>query len=198
MKTNQIHLTIEYLAKCQNSSKQIQKTYEEILQALIDESLCAKSMFNCKQLSTLMKKNASNHEEARKYLEKLFKNFRTKELEMQKREIFKSLMGGNFPKHKQMLKRGLENFEASLSEVEAKMYMMIKTYIEIFCEAMECFMIFDTEKKKSVEEATNYALKIHNTLMTQVFFHEEKELLEDALKQLSIVYIGVYYRSYYG
>ncbi len=198
MNEKQIKLILEYLAKSKHSSKQIQKAYEGVLNALVDEGLCAKSMFGFKQLSTLLKPNVSDGEEAKKYLQKCFKNIRDKELETQLHEVFNSLMSGNFSKHKHHLKQGIYEFESSLNEVEAKMYVMIKTYIEIFCEALESFMIFDEKKQKSIQDVTNFALNIHEVIMKSIFYKEERVLLEQSLKQLSIVYIGLYYRSYYG
>ncbi len=197
MDKKNISLTLEFLVKCKSISKQNQLIYEGVLNSLCDSGLSAKSMFDCKQIKTLLQNKISDEESAKKYLSKLFKHYQSDELNKLKKEVFNSLMSGNFPNHKKMLKKGLENFEASLSDVEAKMYMMIKTYISLLCESLDFYMIFDSDKKKDIQEITDFAKNIHELIMKHLFYEEEKPLLEQSLKQLSIVYIGIYYKSYH-
>ncbi len=197
MNAKQINLTLEFLVKCKDISKASQLVYEGVLDALCEETLCAKSMFDCRQIKSLLKGKVCDEQSAKKHLAKLFCTFRSDQVDGFKKEVFTSLMSGNFPQHKKILKKGIESFEASLSDVEAKMYMMIKTYIDILCESLEFFMIFDTKKQKSIEDVTSYATKIHSLILKHLLYEEERVLLEQSLKQLSIVYIGIYYKSYY-
>lgn len=198
MNIKKIHLILEYLAKCKSSSPQTNELYMYILDTLASDGLCAKSMFTCEQISKLLRGEISSYETAKALLDKSFDQFRDTNLRVQKRDIFNSLMAGNFPSHKAKLSNSIEDFEASLSSVEAKMYMMIKSYIVALSEALEFFMIFDKEKKSSVELVTSYALKIHESILKNLFYEEEKIHIDESLKQLAIVYIGLYYRSFYG
>lgn len=198
MSIKKIHLILEYLAKCKSSSPQTQEVYMCMLDTLANNSLCAKSMFTCKQISKLLKGEVDSYDSAKIVLDKISRSYKSAELLKQKSDIYNSLMGGNFPSHKDKLSSSIEDFEASLSSVEVKMYMMIKNYIMTLSEALEFFMIFDVDKKSSIESVSSYGVKIHENILQNLFYDEEKIHIDDALRELAAIYIGLYYRSFYG
>lgn len=106
-------------------------------------------------------------------------------------------MGSNFGSKKSYLDISIKEFENNLTPVEVKMYSIIKTYIGALLEALDVFVLFDERYEASVEQLSHFALSIHAPLMDQIFFEEEREHVEEGLKQIAVVYIGLYYQNLY-
>lgn len=192
-----LNLLLEHFAKCPDIPKDSQKVYEFILETLSEENLCIKTQFECKQIDSVLKLNINDFNNAKFELERAFLSSRPESLKAQKEEVFNSLLKGNFPSHEKKLKKNIASFEASLSDVEEKMYVMIKTYVGVMCDGLEFFADFDEEKEKSIEELSGFAVALHEAILEHIFFEEERVHISDALKQVATIYISLYYQNFY-
>lgn len=194
----QVQLLLEFIAYSQKTPKDIQKVYTSMLQILEEYELYTKSIFTCKQIEQILKDRAKLHineyEMAKYHLSKLLHN---NKLQEEKKSIFHSLMASNFQAKAEKLKKSKEDFEASLSKVEAKMYTMISLYIELFLASLDVFTLFSSQHQKSVENITSFSILIHDALIKNIFYEEERKHIELGLKQLSVVYIGLYCKEFF-
>lgn len=190
-----LNLLLECLAKCQDVPAKIGEVYACMLEKLSNDGLCVKTSFTCEQIKNVLK---LNHMDFKNMQFELNRTFSTPEgFKKQKDEIFISLLKGNFASHAKKLDNSLEEFENSLSDVEQKIYLLIKTYIDLISNGLEFFVNFDEHREKTIEELSEFATDLHDKILKHILFEEEKELMDEPLKQLSVVYIGVYYRSFY-
>lgn len=191
-----VQLTLEFLAKCKSTSREHQKIYDVLLCELSEENLCSKSMFSCKRIKELLDGEITTQEVAEKFLQKhLIPKHEEFEAFLQK--IFISLLSSNFPTHAPLLKIGINEFEAGLSKVEAKIYMMIKTYIKTLLMALELFVFFDEKRERELSQVVEFAKKSHRAIMENLFYEEEESLMDESLKQLLTVYVGIYFNFCY-
>ena len=195
------HYLLECLVKDEAAPQKLHAVYARVLESLRDAELCTISSFTCKQIKALLKAHESleviNYEEAQRLLKKELIACAHDELEVQKKAIFYSLMGSNFADKKHFLNHSLQDFENNLSAVELKMYTIIKMYIGALLEALDLFVLFDERYEASVEQLSLYAMAVHVPLMEHIFFEEERTHVEEGLKQIAVVYIGLYYQTLY-
>ncbi len=192
-----IQLILEFLAKCKTVSSEKQDVYKCILHELSEEILCAKTIFTCKQIKTLLKGEINSSEEAERFFKKHLLKNENKKLVPYLDNIFMSLISSNFPTHAHLLKLGTSEFEASLDKVEAKIYMMIKTYIQMLRFALGLYVYFDEKRQKELSEIVEFAKNIHACILKHMFYEEEIALLNNSLEQLLSVYVGVYFNFCY-
>lgn len=191
-----VQLILEFLAKCKHTSKEYQNVYDFILHELSNENLCARTIFSCEQIKTLLKGEINTQEKAEKFLhEHLVK--KNEEFQNYLDKIFTTLLSANFPAHQEKLKSSLVEFEASLDKVEAKIYVMIKTYIKTLMLALELYIFFDDERLRELTQVVEFAKRVHENILKNLFYEEEVTLMDDALRQLLSVYVGVYYNFCY-
>lgn len=193
----QIQFLLEYIAQSTSTPKDIQKVYLSILQNLETHHFYTPSIFTCKQIEQILqdRSNIQIHEyETAKY--HLYKLLESDTLKEEKKSILHSLLASNFKAHAQKLQKSKEDFEASLSKVEAKMYKMISLYIELLLIVLDSFMLFLEQDEKDVETITAFAISTHEILMKNIFYKEEQEHIETGLKQLSVVYISLYCKEH--
>lgn len=192
-----LHLMLDNLAKSKTIPVGNQKVYLLMQDILEKEALSIKTAFTCKRIDEILGVDTSTSESADFHLDKFLSPFRSESLKIQKEELFNSLLAGNFPLHVKELEKGMREFEASLSQVEAKMYMMIGSYVRAISLSLEFYMIFDEKKDRSIEEITSYAMKMHDCVLENLFFDEEKEHIDESLKQILVIFIGLYYQNFY-
>lgn len=192
-----LHLILDSLAKSKTLPIANQKIYLYMQDILEQEALSIKTNFTCNKIDKLLSIDTSSVQSVDFYLEKFLSPLRPESLAKQKDDIFNSLLSGNFPLHVKELEKGEKEFESSLTQVESKMYMMIKEYIKAICLSLEFYMIFDELKQRSIQEVTTYGMKMHECVVKNLFFEEEKEQIDDSLKQILVIYIGIYYQNFY-
>lgn len=164
-------------------SKNMQISYELFLQKLKQEKLLEIEKSTCKTRINIM------HDL------QVFINKQT-DLKTYQDMIFISLLKSNFPHV--INAKTLDEIELSLDKVEKKIYQILKTYIDTLLVMMQSFFILDEKKQKSIETFSAFALSIHDILLQNLFFEEEKEHFNAPLKQLLVVYISLYYKKIYG
>ncbi len=192
-----IQLSLEFLAKCDTASKEQQLFFADVLNELSEENFCAKTIFTCKQLKTLLNGEIKSVDEAMRFLQKHLLEEEKKSFSVYIDNIFNSLLSSNFPSHAHLLKVGINEFEASLEKVEAKIYTLIKTYIDLLCLVLELYIHFDEKREKKLQDVVEFGKKIHLFILKHIFYEEEIKLLNNSLEQLLSVYIGVYFNFCY-
>lgn len=191
-----VQLVLEFLAKCKTTSKEYQQVYSAILDELSEQNLCARTIFSCKRIKTLLKNEITSQHEA----EIFFKhNLSNKDEEFKKllKKIYFSLLSSNFSAHAPLLNVGINEFEASLNRVEAKIYKMIEAYIKTILLSLELYIFFDQKKEKGLIEIVDFSKKCHEVIVKNLFYDEEKSLMDKSLKELLTIYVGVYFNFCY-
>lgn len=196
-----LHYLLECLSKDERTPTELHAVYTKVLESLRDAQLCAITNFSAKQIISLLKAhegiNVSNVQEMQTILKKEVASTVNEALAVQKKAIFIALISSNFPSKKHLIDVSIQDFENNLTPVESKMYTIIKMYIGALLEALDIFVIFDERYEASVEQLSLYAMGIHEPLMEQIFFEEERAHVEEGLKQIAVVYIGLYYQHLY-
>ena len=196
-----LHYLLECIVKDETTPKELHAVYKTVLESLRDAQLCVITNFSAKQILSLLKAHenieVTDVPQMQMVLKKELVSTLNEALEGQKKAIFISLMRSNFPAKNHFLEDSIQDFENNLSPVELKMYTIIKMYIGALLEALDIFVCFDERQEASVEQLSFYALRVHEPLLQQIFFEEERGHVEEGLKQIAVVYIGLYYQHLY-
>lgn len=190
---------LELLAKCEDS--QTKTLHNRILKALDEAMLCARSRFTCKQIKTLLKAHTNTEilgpNQAFVFLVKHRNRVLPETLRAKKQHLIHTFLGANFPEKKHLLEASLQAFEQALSPVEEKMYGLLRLYLSSLDEAVELFVLFDTSREASFEGMSTYVASVHEGLIEDIFYKEERVLVEEGLGKMGLVLSGVYYQHLY-
>lgn len=184
---------LQYLAFCQNSPKYANLYFQKIYNLLLDDNLIQDKKVECELLKKQIKDtyNIINFE-----YEAMFKKAQEVfdvGLSKEKEQIFKTLISSNFPKYKTALDSSIQEFELSLSKVDAKVYTLVKTYIELVCLSLE--ILISLSKEKNINEFSEFGLIIHHLLLDELLYKEEKEQMQEGLEKALAVYISLYFKK---
>lgn len=193
----QVQFLLEYISKSKKTPLDIQKVYRELVVLLEEFSAFESSIFQESQIQKIFQSKynmtINTYEKAKSHL---YTSIETKILREEKKAIFQTLMESNFKEYAKHLKKSQEDFEASLPKVEAKMYQMITLYIELLLTSLDLFVFFEDGVVEDVQKTTSYSIKVHDTLMQNIFYKEEREHVESGLRKLCTVYIGLYCKEF--
>lgn len=184
---------LKYLAFCQNSPKYATLCFQKMHELLLRDNLIKDEQSKCDELKDYVQKTykITNYE-----YEVVFK--KAKEvfnvgLDKEKEQIFKTLMSSNFSKYKDALDKSIQEFELSLDKVDAKVYMLVKTYIEMINLCLEMSISFT--KEQNINEFSEFGLMIHHILLKEFLYDEEREQMQEGLEKALAVYISLYFKK---
>lgn len=183
-----INYLIEFLAKS-DDNKNV-NFYCHILEFLKKQYIYTASKYDVKTLNILATRNklevALNFEDGVNQLDQILLKSINSEIKEAKEQFLKTIITTNFKKKK-------ENFD----KVETSIYKCITSYVFGLTRAIEIFYMYTKDDLKEPEVFVEFASEVHVKLIEMIFNKEEKELLEDKLKEIMSVYLSLYARYLY-
>ncbi len=196
MKKEIIYLS-EYLAKSQ--IKGAFEPYEAILQVLNTLEIYTPSKYDQVQIQVLLKHGGwsvpSSFEEAVLQLDKVLESFLPNEISTLKKSIFHTLIASNFPQKKGFLEHSYALFISELEPVEKTIFDNLTSYVLHINRGLGVFC--SVENMQSPENFVAFANALHVKLLKFIYNEEERLLMNNGLKELLSVYLGIYGRYLY-
>ena len=196
MKKEIIYLS-EYLAKSQ--IKGAFEPYEAILQVLNTLEIYTPSKYDQVQIQVLLKHGGwsvpSSFEEAVLQLDKVLESFLANEISTLKKSIFHTLIASNFPQKKGFLEHSYALFISELEPVEKTIFDNLTSYVLHINRGLGVFC--SVENMQSPENFVAFANALHVKLLKFIYNEEERLLMNNGLKELLSVYLGIYGRYLY-
>jgi hypothetical protein len=196
MKKEIIYLS-EYLAKSQ--IKGAFEPYEAILQALNTLEIYTPSKYDQVQIQVLLKHGGwsvpSSFEEAVLQLDKVLESFLPNEISTLKKSIFHTLIASNFPQKKGFLEHSYALFISELEPVEKTIFDNLTSYVLHINRGLGVFC--SVENMQSPENFVAFGNALHGKLLKFIYNEEERLLMNNGLKELLSVYLGIYGRYLY-
>lgn len=125
-----------------------------------------------------------------KHEEKLFGDMLNEKLPQSliqaKEQLFETLIKANFKKKK-------EQFD----KVETSIFKCLSAYISGLTKAFDIFYVYTQNNQQKPEIFIEFANTLHVNLVQSIFNKEEKELLEEKLKDVMGVYLALYAKDLY-
>lgn len=196
MKKEIIYLS-EYLAKSNIQGEF--EPYKEILHVLNTLEIYTPSKYDQAQIQVLLKHGAwnvpSSFEEAVLQLDKVLEGFLPKEISTLKKSIFHTLIASNFPQKKGFLEHSYALFISQLEPVEKTIFDNLTSYVLHINRGLGIF--YSVGDMQSPENFVAFGNALHVKLLTLFYNEEERALLDDGLKELLGVYLGIYGKYLY-
>ena len=196
MKKEIIYLS-EYLAKSQ--IKGAFEPYEAILQVLNTLEIYTPSKYDQVQIQVLLKHGGwsvpYSFEEAVLQLDKVLESFLPNEISTLKKSIFHTLIASNFPQKKGFLEHSYALFISELEPVEKTIFDNLTSYVLHINRGLGVFC--SVENMQSPENFVAFANALHVKLLKFIYNEEERLLMNNGLKELLSVYLGIYGRYLY-
>ena len=171
---------IEYLAKSENF------LYRDILVFFEKNSIYTATKYEPKTIKVLAQKSGLEIDDAEKLLDESLKKELHKRLIEAKKQLFETLIKANFKKKK-------EHFD----KVETSIFKCLSSYIVGITKAFDVFYVYTKNNQQKPELFIEFANTLHVKLVNSIFNKEEKELLEDKLKEVMSVYLALYAKYLY-
>ncbi|OHE11890.1 MAG: hypothetical protein A2329_05365 [Sulfurimonas sp. RIFOXYB2_FULL_37_5] len=196
MKKEIIYLS-EYLAK--NQTKGEFEPYEAILHVLDTLEIYTPSKYDQTQIQVLFKRSGldvpSYFEEAVLQLDKVLESFLPSDITTLKKSIFLTLIASNFPQKKGFLEHSYALFISQLEPVEKTIFDNLTSYVLHINRGLGVF--YSLGEKQTPENFVAFGNALHVKLLTLFYNEEERALLDDGLKELLGVYLGIYGKYLY-
>ena len=196
MKKEIIYLT-EYLAK--SHTKGEFEPYESILYVLNTLEIYTPSKYDQAQILALIKHGGgsvpASFNEAIIYLDKVLERFLPQEIGSLKKSIFYTLIASNFPQKKGFLEHSYALFISQLEPVEKTIFDNLTSYELHINRGLGIF--YSVGEKQSPENFVSFGDALHVKLLELIYNEEERALLDNGLKKLLGVYLGIYGKYLY-
>lgn len=183
----ELNYLIEFLAK---SSDKNATFYKDILSFFSENLIYTSSKYEIKTLRVLASKDEIYLEESfdgvLKHLDTFLEDSMNNTIKEAKKQLLQTLIQSNFKKKK-------EQFD----KVETSIYKCLTSYIYGLTRGLELFYVYTLKDVKKPELFIEYGNFLHIRLIKEIFNKQERELLEDKLKEVMGVYLSVYARYLY-
>ena len=200
MKKEIIYL-IEYLSKSPNVGES--ELYREMSATLASLEIYTPSKYDQEQIKTLMTRMGVtppvSFEDAVVSLDKVLENALPSEISQMKKSIFHTLIASNFPKKKAFLDHSYAFFISQLEPVEKSIYDNLTSYVVSLNRAFGVFYVLcqDETMLHQPETFVAFGNALHVKLLSLIYNEEEQSLLENGLRELLGVYLGLYGKYLY-
>jgi len=175
-----LNYLIEFLAKSNNF------LYVKVLGFFEKEGIYIPTKYDVKTIKLLAKKSGFDI----KNEEKLFGDILNENLHISlikaKEQLFETLIKANFKKKK-------EQFD----KVETSIFKCLSAYIIGLTKAFDIFYVYTHNNQQEPEIFIEFANTLHVNLVQSIFNEEEKNLLEEKLKEVMSVYLALYAKYLY-
>ena len=196
MKKEIIYL-MEYLSKSDKDDEA--KLYQAIVHALERTVLYTPSRYTQEKLRILMRhatfETPENFQEALKLLDARFEELIPSSLMQMRKTILKTLLISNFPKKKGFLEHSYALFISELEPVEKTIFDNLTSYVLHINRGLGVFC--SVENMQSPENFVAFGNALHGKLLKFIYNEEERLLMNNGLKELLSVYLGIYGRYHY-
>ncbi len=176
----EINYLIEYLAKSNDI------ICAEVLSFFTEHYIYIPTKYELKTIKILASKSGVELDNAEHLLNEKLKEELNKTLIQAKEQLFETLIKTNFKKKK-------EQFD----KVETSIFKCLSSYIVGITRAFDIFYVYTKKNQQKPELFIEFANILHVKLVNSVFNKEEKELLEDKLKEVMSVYLALYAKFLY-
>jgi len=182
-----INYLIEFLAKSDEKNADF---YKYLLDFFREHYIYTSSKYELKTLNVLALRSkiepALNFEHGLKQLDEILSECLNSDIKEAKEQLLQTIITTNFKKKKE-----------DLDKVETSIYKCITAYIYGLSRSLELFYIYTKDDLKEPEIFINFANSIHVKLIEMIFNKEEKELLEEKLREIMAIYLSLYARYLY-
>ncbi|MDD3344078.1 MAG: hypothetical protein PHR87_10935 [Sulfurospirillaceae bacterium] len=200
MKKETLYL-IEYLGK--SPFIHDNELFQTILAMLEKAELYSPSKYSQEQLKRLMLHSKmslpDNDLSALILLDKALDKELPQGIEISKKQIFHTLLAGNFPQKKVFLEDSMAQFLAQLEPVEKQIYDNLFAYISVINRALGLFFCMAQSRSYAIapEVLVGFGNSLHEKLVVVLFNEEERLLMSNGLKELLSVYLSLYGKYLY-
>lgn len=150
------------------------------------EGIYIPTKYDLKTIKLLAKKTGLDIEHEEKLFDDMLNKKLPKSLIQAKEQLFETLIKANFKKKK-------EQFD----KVETSIFKCLSAYISGLAKAFDIFYVYTQKNQQQPEIFIEFANTLHVNLVQSIFNKEEKELLEDKLKEVMGVYLALYAKYLY-
>lgn len=182
-----INYLIEFLAKSDEKNADI---YKNLLDFFREHYIYTSSKYEIKTLNVLALRSkiepALNFKHGLKQLDEILSKSLNSDIKEAKEQLLKTIITTNFKKKKE-----------DLDKVETSIYKCITSYIYGLSRSLELFYMYTKDDLKEPEIFIDFANIVHVKLIEMIFNKEEKELLEEKLKEVMGVYLALYAKYLY-
>jgi hypothetical protein len=196
MKKEIIYL-IEYLAK--SHTQGVAEPYSAILDALSTFEIYSPSKYDQTKIKVLMHHGGWNVplgcDDAILQLDKALETLLPIEITNLKKSVFKTLIASNFPQKKAFLEHSYAFFISQLEPVEKSIFDNVTSYVLHINRGLAIF--YSVREKQSPENFVAFGNALHVKLLALIYNEEERSLMNDGLKELLGVYLGIYGKYLY-
>ena len=125
----------------------------------------------------------------------MLESFLPNEISTLKKSIFHTLIASNFPQKKGFLEHSYALFISELEPVEKTIFDNLTSYVLHINRGLGVFC--SVENMQSPENFVAFGNALHVKLLKFIYNEEERLLMNNGLKELLSVYLGIYGRYLY-